>query len=83
MKKKHIYLQVLKYWEGLPYGTSGKEPDCQGRIRNTGSICGLGRSFGGGHDNPLQYCLDNPMDRGVWQATVHRIAQSQETIEVT
>ena len=33
---------------------------------------------GGGHDNPLQYsCLENPMDRGTWQATVHRAAKSQ------
>ena len=33
---------------------------------------------GGGHGNPLQYsCLENPMDRGAWQATVHRVAKSQ------
>ena len=33
---------------------------------------GLGRSPGGGHDNPLQYsCLENPMDRGAWWVTVH------------
>jgi len=42
-----------------------------------GSIPGLGRSPGGGHDNPLQYsCLENPMDTGVWQATsigLHRV----------
>ena len=36
------------------------------------SIPGLGRSPGGGHGNPLQYsCLENPMDRGAWRATVH------------
>ena len=36
-----------------------------------------GRSPGGAHDNPLQYsCLENPMDRGAWRATVHRVAQS-------
>ena len=40
-------------------------------------IPGLGRSPGGGHGNPLQYsCLENPMDRGAWWATVHRVAQS-------
>ena len=40
-------------------------------------IPGLGRSPGGGHGNLLQYsCLENPMDRGAWQATVHRVAQS-------
>ena len=46
-------------------------------VRDTGSIPGLGRSPGGGHSNPLQYsCLENPMDRGNWQNTVHRVAQS-------
>jgi len=38
-----------------------------------GSFPGLGRSPGGGNDNPLWYsCLGNPMDRGAWQATAHR-----------
>ena len=47
-------------------------------IRDPGSILGSGRSPGGGHGNPLQYsCLDNPIDRGAWQAIVHRIAKSQ------
>ena len=42
-----------------------------------GLIPGLGRSPGGGHGNLLQYsCLENPMDRGPWQATVHRVAKS-------
>ena len=42
-----------------------------GDIRDTGSIPGLGRSSEGGHGNPLQYsCLENPMDRGAWRATV-------------
>ena len=46
--------------------------------RNSGSISGLGRSLGEGHGNPLQYsCLENPMDRGTWQATVHGVAKSQ------
>ena len=41
-------------------------------------ITGLGRSPGGGHDNPLQYsCLENPMDRGAWQAAVPGIAKSR------
>ena len=39
---------------------------------NTGSIPGLGRSPGGGNSNPVQYsCLENSMERGAWQATVH------------
>jgi len=41
-------------------------------------IPGLGRCPGEGNGNPLQYpCLRNPMDRGVWQATVHGVAKSQ------
>ena len=44
-----------------------------GDARDMGSIPGLGRSPGGGHGNPLQYsCLENPMNRGGWRATVHR-----------
>ena len=43
-----------------------------------GLIPGLGRSPGGGHGNPLQYCcLENPMDRGAWRAVVHGVAKSQ------
>ena len=46
------------------------------------SIPGLGRSLGGGHGNPLQYsCLENPMDRGAWWATVHRVAKSQTQLK--
>jgi len=47
-------------------------------IRDMGLIPGLGRSPGGGHDNPLQYsCLENPMDRGSWWSTVHEVTKSQ------
>ena len=43
-------------------------------------IPGLGRSPGGGHGNPLQYsCLENPMDRGAWRATVHRVTKLDTT----
>ena len=53
-----------------------------GGIRDVGSISGLGRSLGGGHSNPLQYsCLENPMDRGAWRATVHRVAKSWAGLE--
>ena len=46
-----------------------------GDVRDLGSIPGLGRSPGGGHDNPLQYSsLENPKDRGAWQAIVHSVA---------
>ena len=53
-------------------------PANAGDISDAGSIPGSGRSPGGGHGNPLQYsCLENPMDRGTWQATVHGVAKSQ------
>ena len=53
-------------------------PDNAGDIRDAGSIPASGRSLGGGDDNPLQYaCLSIPvMDRGAWQATVHRDSKS-------
>ena len=52
-------------------------PANAGDIRDMSSISELGRSPGGGHGNPLQYsCLENPMDRGAWWATIHRVAKS-------
>ena len=48
-----------------------------GDIRDWDSIPGSGRSPGRDRGNPLQYsCLENPMDRGAWQATVHGVAKS-------
>ena len=53
-----------------------------GDIRDLSSISGLGRFPGGGQGNPLQYsCLENPMDRGAWRATVHRISKSQTQLK--
>ena len=47
------------------------------RTGDRGLVPGSGRSSGEGNGNPLQYsCLDNPMDRGAWQATVHGVAKS-------
>ena len=48
-----------------------------GDVRDKSSIPGLGKSPGEGNGNPLQYsCVENPMDRGAWRATVHRVRQS-------
>ena len=47
-------------------------------VRDVDSIPGLGRSPGGGQVNPLQFsCLENPMERGSWQAIVHSVTKSQ------
>ena len=55
-------------------------PASAGDTGDTGSIPGSGTPPGGGPDNPLQYsCLENPMDRGVWQATVYRVTDLDMT----
>ena len=52
-------------------------PANAGDTRDAGLIPGSGRFPGGGHGNPLQYsCLENPMDRRAWRATVHGVAKN-------
>ena len=56
-------------------------PASAGDARDMGLIPGLGRSPGGGNGKLLQYsCLENPMDRGAWGATVHGASKSQSRI---
>ena len=64
---------------GLPRWLVVKNPPANaGEKRATGSIPGSGRSPGGEHGNLPHYsCLENPMDRGAWRATVHEVAKSQ------
>ena len=67
---------------GFSGGSDGKESTCL--VGDLGSIPGLGRSPEGGHSNPLQYsCLENPLDRGAWWATVHGVHKESGSIEVT
>ena len=55
-----------------------------GDARDMGSIPGSGRSPGEGNGNTLQYsCLGNPMDKGAWQATVHRVTKQMDTTKHT
>ena len=60
---------------GFPGGSNGKESACI--AGDPGSIPGSGRVPGEGNGNPLQYsCLENPMDREVWEAAVYAVAKS-------
>ena len=62
--------------DGLPVWLSGKESTCS--AGEADSIPGLGKSLGEENGNPLQYsCWENAMDRGVWRATAHGVAESQ------
>ena len=62
--------------KGLPWLLSSKESACN--AGDAGLIPGLGRFPREGSDNPLQYsCLENPMDRGAWQAIVHEVTKDQ------
>ena len=66
---------------GFPGGSAGKESACS--VGDPGSIPGLERFPAEGNGNPLQYsCLENPMDREAWWATVHRVSQL-DTSETT
>ena len=63
----------LYYWK---CSSAGKESSCS--AGDPGMIPGLVRSPGEGNGYPLQYsCLENSMDRGAWQATIHRVTKSQ------
>ena len=65
---------------GFPGGTDSKESACS--VEDMGSIPGSGRSPGEGNGCPLQYsCLENSMDRGAWQTTVHGVAKKLDTTE--
>ena len=74
------FTEELQSTMGFPVGSVGKESACNGG--DSGFILGLWRSLGEGNGNPLQYsCLENPMDRGVWRATVHGVAHELDTTE--
>ena len=77
--KTYLAYPLIVLLMGFPAGSVVKIlPVNAGDTGDTVSIPGLGRSPGEGNGNPLQYsCLDNPMNRGAWQATVHGVAKSQ------
>ena len=64
---------------GFPDGSNGNTSTCN--AGDLGSTLGLVRSPGEGNGNPLQYsCQKNPMDKGAWQATVHRVARVRHNL---
>ena len=70
---------VLSQIPGFPGGSDGKESTHN--AGDPGSIPGLGRFPGKGNGNPLQYgCLENPMNKEAWQATVHGVAEESDTV---
>ena len=78
-----IIYHTGKVDSGSPDGAVGKNlPDSAGDTRDMGLIPGSERSPGGGNGTPLQYsCLENPMDRGAWWATVHGVIKSQTRLK--
>ena len=76
---KETYLNT----EGFPGGTSGKEPSMSaGDVRSLGLIPDLGRSPGERNGYPLQYsCLENPMDKRTFWATIYRVTKSQTQLK--
>ena len=70
------------YLEGFPGGSDGKESACN--AGDSGLIPGLGRSAGEENGNPLQYfCLENSLDRGAWQATIHGVIRIRHHLVTT
>ena len=79
-----VNIRVLKArWASQVALVVKNQPANAGDIRDASLIPGWGRYPGGGHGNSLQYsCLENPMDRGAWQATIQSCKESDMT-EVT
>ena len=78
--KKNIYIHLIRVRASQVVLVEKNLPANVGGVRETDSILGWGRCLGGGHGNPLQYsCLENPMDKGAWWATVHGVAELDMT----
>ena len=72
---EHLNFGKLIFATGFPRGSYGKESACN--VGDPGLTPGSGRSPGEGHGYPHQYsCLENSMDRGDWEVTVHKIPKS-------
>ena len=77
---REAHLEIYTFHEGFPGGACGKEPSWQ--RRRCRSDPWAGKIPWRRHGNPSQYCcLENPVDRGAWQATVHRLTQTQTRLK--
>ena len=75
-----VVLKLLTLYWGLGGSVVKNLPANVGDASDMGSIPGSEKSPGEGNCNPLQYsCLENPTDRGIWQATVHGVAKESDT----
>ena len=78
LSMEYFYSHVIYLWASQVALVIKNLPANAGDRRDVGLIPGLGIFPGGEHGNPLQYsCMENPMDRGAWQATVYRVTKSQ------
>ena len=82
-KKNLLFLFPCRNPQAFQVGLVVKNlPANEGDVREADLISRSGRFPGGEHGNPLQHsCLENPMDRGAWRDTVHRVAQSQTQLK--
>ena len=78
-KESKVQMHTPAFLVSMVNCSTGKESTCNaGAVGDVGSVPGSERSPGGGHGNQLQHsCLENSMDRGAWQATVHGVAKSR------
>ena len=74
-----VYMHECMHMYGFSGGSDGQESACN--AGDLSLITESGRSPGEGNGNSLQYsCLENPMDRGAWQARVHGVTKSQKRL---
>ena len=78
MQEFYLLTKPIKQIFSCPGGSVVKNPPVNaGNTRNMGSTPGSGRSAGGENGNPPQFsCMENPMEKGAWQATIHSITKS-------
>ena len=82
MKRREVFCSIMPVGDSQVVLVIRNSPAKGRDLRDAGSIPGSGRSPGGGHGHPLQYsCLENPMDRGAWRATVHKATKSQTRLK--